>query len=172
MATFRATRSSAKRPAAAVGWAASTQKAWGTIEIDTLPVALDAYEMLRLPKGAVVLGGTLYGDKLASGTSFGSQNLAWNVGVNVAVVTPDGTTVSTLSTSTAMGNIKPEGAALDLKNDTGYNQAVGGLLVTHGPFRLTDNGLVSLICTSAPTIGSFSTGTISLVVEYAMEQHH
>lgn len=171
MAIFTASRGASSRQAAAEGSAQSKHTAWGTIEVSVLPVLADVYQMCKLPKGAIILGGRLLGDKLGSGTSFGSTCLTLNVGVDCAVTLPNGTAVTTASTSTAMGVLTPEGAAQNWKTETGYNQPLGGLLITDGPFTLGDNATASLIVGTAVGSGSFTTGTLTLEVDYYMGTH-
>ncbi len=171
MTVFTASRGAATRQPAAEGSAQSKHTAWGTIEVTILPVAADIYQMCKLPKGAVLLGGRLLGNNLGSGTSFGSSSLTLNIGVDCAVTLPNGTTVSTASTSTALGVLTPEGTAQPWKTETGYNQPLGGLLITDGPFTLSDNATAQMAVATVIASGSFTTGTLTLEVDYYMGTH-
>lgn len=173
MATFVATPAGRYKPANASGWAGTAKVAVGTINSTAALVGGDVYRLCRLPKGAVVVGGRLMSDALVSGT-FASQCLTLNVGVDVAVVTILGTSVTTASTSTALGaNLAPNS---DVVAGTGSGEnaidiPLGGLLLTDGPFRLTDNGIVYMSVVSSAGAGSQVAGTFSVIVDYFMEQH-
>lgn len=171
MTVFTATRGAATRASAAAGLASSKITAWGTIEVTTIPVAADIYQMCKLPKGAVILGGRLLGNQLGSGTSFGSTCLTLNIGVDCAITLPNGTAVTTASTSTALGVLTPEGTAQPWKTEVGYNQPLGGLLISDGPFTLGDNATVQMAVATVVGAGSFTTGTLTLEVDYYMGSH-
>lgn len=173
MTTYTATRAGAGRQSAATGWAVDTKLAWGTIEVSTNPAPGDTFVMCKLPKGAMIVGGALLGDKLDS-TATGTACLSINIGVDKAVILPNGTTVTSASTSNALASswaLGPDAAVV-----TGYKPAdsvrnvpLGGLLLTDGPLLTTDecNAYVVVI-TSAQGL---TTGTMTLYVDYYMAQH-
>jgi hypothetical protein len=173
MATYTAIPAGRNKPAKAAGWAGAAMVATGTIDTTAALVGADVYRFCRLPKGAVVVGGRLMSDALVSGT-FASQCLTLNIGVDVAVKTALGTSVTTASTSTALGaNLAPNS---DVVAGTGSGEnaidiPLGGLLLTDGPFRLTDNGIVYMTVVSSGGAGSQVAGTFTVVVDYFMEQH-
>jgi len=172
MATNTATRAGTTKSPAASGWAQSQYRAWGTIEVSTNPAPADTFVMCKLPKGAMIVGGWLKGDKLDS-TGSGTACLTINIGVNKAVTTPTGTSVSASSTSNALGAswaLGPDAAAVTgYKPETGRNQPLGGLLLSDGPLLVSDDcEAVVTVITSAQGL---TTGTLTLFVDYYMAQH-
>lgn len=172
MTVNTATRAGANKPSAASGWAQNHQTAWGTIEVSSNPAPTDTFVMCKLPKGAMIIGGRLMGDKLDS-TGSGSGCLTINIGVDKAVTMPNGTSVTTASTSNALGAswaLGPDAAAVTgYKPETGRNQPLGGLLLSDGPLLCSDEcNVVVTVITSA---NGLTTGTMTLEVEYYMSQH-
>lgn len=174
MATnFVATRAGTRVPSASTGWAQDLKRAWGTIEVSTAPTNGDQYYLCKLPKGAMIVGGYLQGDKLDSSGS-GSACLTVNIGVDAAVTTATGTSVTTASTSNALASawaLGPDAAAV-----TGYkpdaavrNMPLGSLLLTDGPLLVSDE--CNVIVKATNTACGFTTGTLTLLVDYYMSQH-
>ncbi len=174
MATVRATRGGVGFPTQAAGWSGAQQRVWGTYEVGVTPAAADIIIMCKLPKGAMIIGGAVKGDKLESAGS-GSGLASVNIGLDAAVVTPDGTTVTAASTSNCLL------AALVLGPDTaavtGYkpeaavrNVPLGGLLLTHGPLRTTVEP-TNVTVTFTASILALTTGTLMVEVDYYMAEH-
>src|SRR5262245_15857641 len=177
MATFVATRAGVTRPTVNVGWANDSKTQWGAIAITAKPSQNDVFQMLRLPKGALVYGGRLRGDKIDSSAS-GSASLQVNIGFDKAVVIQGGTnagvTVTASSTSNALAStwsLGPDAAAV-----TGYkpdadvrNLPLGSLLLTDGPLLTTDETVVSV--TIVTSCLALTTGDMILEVDYYMSQH-
>jgi hypothetical protein len=173
MAAFTATRAGIRTPSASNGWAQDIKRAWGTIEVTAAPVNGDTYTMLKLPKGAMIVGGYLQGDKLDSAGS-GSACLTINIGLDAAVVTATGTTVTTSSTSNALASawaLGPDTVAVTgYKADTAVrNLPLGSLLLTDGPLFVTDEANVIVKATN--TACGFTTGTLTLMVDYYISTH-
>lgn len=173
MATYVANRAAPSRPIIASGPAQDLQVAWGALELTTAVAAADIITLCKLPKGAVVIGGRLRGDKLASGATAASESLTIAIGIDQAATLYDGTAVaagsmvnSLMSTQIlsgiAVGTIKPE---------TGYDMPLGGLLITSAPFTVGADCNVNVVIQASAGAGSFSSGTLSLEVEYYMGQH-
>lgn len=173
MATNVGTRALATRQAAAAGWSQNLKSAWGTYEIASIAATGEIYQLCKLPKGAAVVGGYLFGDKLDSiGT--GSSLCSVNIGVNQNIITiADNTTVTSASTSTALGAsfaLGSDAAAQVWKPESGVrNVPLGGLLLTNGPFVMQDDGAAYVTITSS--ILALTTGTLGLRVDYYMAQH-
>lgn len=171
MATITASRALLTRPAASVGWAQDVKTGWGTVEVSANPAPADVFNMVRIPKGAVVVGGRLLGDKIDS-TGSGSACMTINIGLSAAVFTPLGVSVGTTTTSNALGAawaLGPDVAAVTgYKPETGRNIPLGGLLITDGPLLVQDDcwATVTII-----TSGTITTGTLTLAVDYYMAQH-
>lgn len=172
MTISTATRALTTRPSAAAGWAVELKRAWGTLEVTANPAPLDTFIMCKLPKGAMIVGGALLGDKIDCAVAT-TACLTVNLGVDKAVLTATGTTVTAASTSTALGTawaLGPDVAAVTgYKPDTGRNQPLGGLLLTDGPLLTSDecNAVISVV-TSGQGIVS---GTLTMFVDYYMAQH-
>ncbi len=176
MATTTAARAGFLKPTSATGWASDMKRAWGVITVSTSSVTGDVFQMVKLPKGAVVIGGALKGDKLDSATS-GSGALAINIGFDKAVqLLYTGTSVSSASTSNALASAWTLGGSGDTAAVTGYkpdagvrNIPLGSLLLTDGPMLTTDETMVSVIVTATAT--AVVTGELILEVDYYMAQH-
>lgn len=172
MTTYTATAAQPTRPANSSGWAGEKQTATGAITLSTLLAATDVIKMCKIPRGAIVTGGRLRGSRLASGATAASQSMVLNFGVDVSVTTFTGTNVTTASTSTALGaSLIPNAAAVTDVKDSGYNWALGGLLVSDGPFRMQDDGTVKITVVASAGAGSFVSGTVYLDIEYYMGTH-
>jgi hypothetical protein len=167
MTTYTATRAASTFPIFKPTGAGYSATAWGTIDLTTALAATDVIKMCKLPRGAVVTGATLKGDTLASGATAASQSMVLNIGVDASVTTALGSTVTTLSTSTALAaSTIPNGAAVANVKDAGYNWPLGGLITTQGPFQLQDDGTVYITVVASAGGGSFVSGTLTLVVDY------
>ena len=174
MVTRTATRAGATKQSAASGWAQALQRAWGTYEYgaDATQAVGDIIVMCKLPKGAMVVGGMLTGDKIDSNLA-GSALLSINIGIDKAVILPNGTTVTVASTSVALGNawaLGPDAAVIvGVNPDAGRRVKLGGLLVSDGPLLCTDE--CSAYITTNATALNLSTGTLNLLVDYYMSSH-
>lgn len=173
MAQLRATRAGTTVAAQGSGWAGVTQRAWGLYEHTASPAAGDTVVMCKLPKGALIVGGAVKGDKLDSSGS-GSSLASINIGLDAAVTTPDGTSVSTDSTSNcllAALNLGPDAAAVTgYKPEAGVrNVPLGGLLLTHGPLKTSAECHAYVTWTASAL--AFATGTMLLEVDYIIDQH-
>lgn len=173
MTTYTATRAGTLKPIAASGWAQQKQTAYGTIEVTTIPAATDIITMCKLPKGAVVIGGRLWGDKLASGATSASESMQIAIGIDAAATLADGTAAGAASMVNSLftTNILSGIAVSVLKVETGYNMPLGGLLITSGPFRCEGDANVNIVIQASAGAGSFISGTLSLAVDYVMGQH-
>lgn len=175
MATLRATAAGIRKPTKASGWAGEKQVAWGYYDHSVSPAAADTVIFCKLPKGAIIVGGCLKGDKLDS-TGSGSALASINIGLDAAVVTPDGTTVTSASTSNALltaHSLGPDAAAV-----VGYkpqadirNVPFASLLCTHGPLKTTVEPTHVYVTWTASSL-AFTTGTMIVEVEYYMDQHN
>jgi hypothetical protein len=156
MTEYTATRAAATKPVAGGSAPAQTKRTqYGTIEVTANPAPGDVFNLVRLPKGAVILGGRVLGDKLDSiGT--GSALLDMDIGIN------DGGTVDT----DALGNFGVwNGAAVaGIKPEAGYNMPLGGLLMQSGPVSTSYEALVQ--ATVVASALAFSSGTLSIEVDY------
>lgn len=170
MAVYVASRASPNRPSVAVGSAQDMKVAWGTIEWGAagIPAAADTIIMAKLPKGAVIIGGRVTGDAIED-TSVGSGLLSINIGLDKAVVTATGTTVTSASTSNALASnwvLGSDVLALQSGISLGSkrNIPLGSLLFSDGPLTVSDEANV-YITVGASTFRC-TTGTLNLYVDY------
>lgn len=154
MATFTATRAASTFPVTRPA-AGSMGVAWGVIEVAANPVAADIYEMCRVPKGAVIVGGHIRSDDLDTNAT---ETLDLDIGYlanGVDAADPDAFgNLGVMGTDTVAG-IKPE---------SGYNFAFGGVLSTDGPLTLSAETVIAV--TTVATAATFAAGTLSVVVHY------
>lgn len=157
MTTFTATRAASTFPVAASTSGAALCVAYGVIEVAANPVAADVYEMCRLPKGAVVVGGVIRSDDLdTNATETLDLDIGWAANGTDAA-DPDGFgNLGVMGTDTVAG-IKPE---------AGYNYAFGGVLITDGPKAFAAETVVTVNCVA--TAATFAAGTLSVVVYYTV----
>lgn len=155
MATFTATRAASTFPVFQGEGSGAMCAAYGTIEVTANPVANDVYNMCKLPAGAVVLGGRIYSDDLDTNAA---ETLDLDIGwaANGAeAADPDGFgNLGVMGTDTVAG----------IKQESGYNYAFGGVLVTDGPKAFTAETTVTVTCVA--TAATFAAGTLSVVVYY------
>jgi hypothetical protein len=144
--------------------------AWGTVSLDAKFAPGDTLVMCKLPKGAVIIGGALRGEKWDSAGA-GTACMTLNIGVDQPVITPQGTTVSTASTSDCLAAawaIGSEIAAIPGVHPeaSGRNIPLGGLLVSKGPLTCTEdcNVIIKSITSAATTY----TAVVTLTVDYYM----
>jgi hypothetical protein len=154
MATFTATRAASTAAVTAVTGGV-LNAAYGTIEVSANPVAADIYEMCRIPAGAVVVGGYIYGDDLdTNATETLDLDIGW-LANGVEAADPDGFgNLGVMGTDTVAG-IKPE---------SGYKYPFGGLLITDGPKSFTNETVIAVTCVA--TAATFAAGTLAVVVYY------
>ena len=103
MAVNYSVQAAPSRQAKGVGWAHDKKTAWGTYEItDSGAMAANSIiYMCKLPKGALITGGRVYGDPIdSSGTSSALASI--HVGLSTGFIDTGGNgTTYTASTATA-----------------------------------------------------------------------
>lgn len=157
MTTFTAGRAASTAPVAKGPGGGALCVAWGTIEVTANPVTSDVYEMCRVPRGAVVVGGRIMSDDLdTNGTETLDLDIGW-LGNGVDAADPDGFgNLGVMGTDTVPG-IKAEG---------GYNYPFGGVLITDGPKAFAAETTIAVTCIA--TAATFAAGTLSIVVYYTV----
>lgn len=157
MATFTATRAAVAFPVAKGPGGGALAVAYGTIEVAANPVAADIYELCRIPRGAVVVGGRIYSDDLdTNATETLDLDVGWAAN-GVEAADPDGFgNLGVMGTDTVAG----------VKAEAGYNFAFGGKLVTDGPQSFSAETIITVTCVA--TAATFAAGTLSVVVYYTV----
>ena len=157
MATFTATRAASTFPVAKGPGGGALAVAYGQLEVSANPVASDVYEMCRVPKGAVVVGGWIRSDDLDTNAA---ETLDLDVGWaanGVDVADPDGFgNLGVMGTDTVAG----------VKAEAGYNYAFGGKLITDWPVTFGAETIITVNCVA--TAATFAAGTLSCVVYYTV----
>lgn len=157
MATFTAARAAATFPVFKPLGAGNLGVAYGTIEVAANPVASDVYEMCRVPKGAIILGGRVYSDDLdTNATETLDLDVGWAAN-GVEAADPDGLGNLGVMGADTVAGAKPEG---------GYNFALGGKLITDGPLAFSAETVITVNCVA--TAATFAAGTLSVVVHYVV----
>ena len=158
MATiYQATRSKSYFPVAANGPAMSLKVATGTFEIATALASGDIIEMCKVPAGAVVVDGKVYGDDIDTGTEALDFDIGWKA-TALEVTDTDG--FGNLGTIT--GDV-----ITDLKPEVSILYPFGGVLRTAGPKLFTAEATIQIYCNTAANAGG--TGTITVVVYYFID---
>lgn len=169
MAINYSVQAAPNRAAKGVGWAQDRKVAWGTYEItDSGPMALNSIiYMVKLPKGALITGGRVYGDPIdssGSSSALASIHVGLSVGFTAADGTVYGATTATacLTSSLALG---PTAVAVTGYKDTNrLNFPFGGLVVTDGPLLLSDDGFAYVTFTASAL--ALTSGALNIEVEY------
>ena len=181
MTTYTSPQAGDKKVPNASGWAGQLQVAVGSIPnvgasvgtapVTTGPLVGDIYRMVKLPKGAVVVGGRVFGSRISSGTSFGSSTMAFNAGFSGIVKSLDGTSYGATTTSNALGQISPSYAEVSgTIYDSGLDFRLGGLLYSVGPLVLQEDQYAQLKVTVS-AVSFVSAGALSMEVDYYMGVH-
>lgn len=155
MATFTAARAASTFPVAKTVGGGALHAAHGVIEVTAAPAVGDIYQMCRVPAGAVIVGGMIYGDDLDTNvTETLDIDVGWaDNGVDVA--DPDGLgNLGVMGTDTVAG-VKPE---------AGYQYPLGGVLITDGPKTLAAETIIQVTVVAAAA--TFAAGTLAVVVYY------
>jgi len=157
MATFTATRAASTFPVAKGPGGGALAVAYGQIEVTANPAASDVYEMCRVPKGAVVVGGWLRSDDLDTNAS---ETLDLDIGWaanGVDAADPDG-----------FGNFGPvlTDTVAGAKLEAGYNFPLGGKLVTDG--FVTFGAETVITVNTVATAATFAAGTLAVCVYYTV----
>lgn len=155
--TLIATRAKSTFPVAGNGPAMNLKVATGTYEIGAAVETGDIFEMCKVPAGAVVVMGWLYGDDIDTGTEALDMDIGWKATAD-EVTDTDG--FGNLGTIT--GDV-----ITDLKPEVSIFYPLGGVLRTAGPKRFSAEATLQLYVNTASNAGHV--GTITLVVLYFMD---
>jgi hypothetical protein len=155
MTTFTSTRArTTPRATASRAYPGQKVTEHSTITVAAHPVTADVYEMIKVPKGALLLGGKLFGASLVTaGTSTG-----YDIDVGWA------------SNTSALGNlgVLSPAAIAGFKPELGYYYPLGGLLFSSGPVLMDrDRTLILTVNTSAAS-ANFVAAALTLEIEYVM----
>lgn len=130
--------------------------AWGKVELAANPTAADVAFMCKLPAGATVIGGYLYGDDIDTGTAALDIDIGW-AKTETEIADPDGFGNLGVITGSAF-------ATGNLSVVAGILIPFQGVLLTDGPKLFTADATLTLTFNTPANAGG--TGTLSLVAHY------
>jgi hypothetical protein len=151
MATLKAKAANAGFPVGGPGDAFNLKVATGTYEVAANPAQNDVIEFCKLPAGAVVVMGWLYGDDIDTGTETFDMDIGWSDDTdgfgNFGVITGD--------------------AVTELKPEVSIFMPFGGVLRSAGPKKFTSETKIQGLVNAAANAGG--TGTLTVVVLYYID---
>lgn len=163
MATLTAANAASTAAVKGHGMAGNVKCAWGTYTLAANPTAADILQFCRVPAGARIVGGNLYGADIDTGTEELDLDIGWaaNGGSGTYdAADPDGLGNFGVITGDAF-------AAGNISNVTGINYPLAGLLVTGVlPYFTRETIIQGVFNVDAATGG---TGILTLVVYYVIE---
>lgn len=152
--TVIADRAQATFPVGSGGPAGVLHVAWGTYNIAAVTAAADVIKFCRLPAGATVVDGRLYGADIDTGTEAWDMDIGWEANGD-EIADPDG-----------FGNFGViSGDALD-GGEVGVERQFGGVLRTAGPKTFNRETIISGTVVAAANAGG--TGRVTCVVYYTV----
>ncbi|MCH8294485.1 hypothetical protein IH992_25660 [Candidatus Poribacteria bacterium] len=129
-------------------------RAFGVIAVSAAPAAADIYQMCRLPKGAVVLGGFFYADDLDTGVETLDMDVGWAAN-GAEAADPDGLGNFGVLTGDAVIGYKPE---------VGTLLPLAGVLLTAGSQAFTKETIIQVVANVVAA--TFAAGNMTVVVDY------
>lgn len=154
--TLTSAQAAVAYPVYGAGPAGNVKCAYGTYTIAANVEDGDIFEMLKLPKGAVVISGHLYAGDLDTGVESIDMDVGWAAnGVDAA--DPDGFGNFGVWTGDAVTGYKPE---------TGTSMPLGGVLITAGPKTFSADTTIQIEANAAAA--TFAAGTVSLIIYYLL----
>jgi hypothetical protein len=155
--TLTATRAKSNFPVAGSGPAMDLKVATGTYEIAAAVETGDIFEMCKLPAGAVVVMGWVYGDDIDTGTEALDIDVGWKA------------TADEVTDTDGFGNLGlwSGDAVTDIKPEVSIWYPFGGVLRTAGPKRFSAEATIQLYANTASNAGHV--GTVTVVVLYFLD---
>lgn len=138
----------------------SVKVATGTYEIGAAVETGDIFEMCKVPKGAVVFMGWLFGDDIDTGIEALDLDIGWKANADQATDTDGFGNLGTI-TGDVVTDIKPEVSIF---------YPFGGELRTAGPKLFTQETVLQIYANTASNAGH--TGTITMVALYFMDPNY
>lgn len=154
--TLTATRAAAGFPVPSHGLGGNLKCAWGTYDLAANVEDGDIFEMCRVPAGATVVWGVLYGEDLDTGIETLDMDIGWAANGTDAA-DPDG-----------FGNLGV------ITGDTSVHLPVAGIyipfqgvLASDGPKTFAAETVIQVEANAAAATGG--TGRITVVVHYVID---
>lgn len=158
--TLTATRAKSPFPVHGQGDAMNLKVATGTYEIAAAVETGDIFEMCKVPAGAVVVMGWVYGDDIDTGTEALDFDIGWKATADEVTDTDGFGNLGTI-TGDATTDVKPEASIW---------YPFGGVLRTTGPKRFSAEATIQVYCNTASNAGHV--GTLTVVVLYFMDPNY
>lgn len=154
LGTVTAARAAATFPVAKPVGAGQLCVAWGTYDIASAPADNDIIKMCKLPAGATVIDGTIYGEDIDTGTETLDFDAGWAAN-GVEAADPDG-----------FGNFGVITGDASTTAPVGVRLFFGGVLLSDGPITFTNETTVQIEFNAAANAGG--TGRLTVVVYYTV----
>lgn len=152
--TVTASRAAAGFPVAAGGVAGDLKVAWGTYDIGAAVADNDIIKMCKLPRGATVIWGVVYGEDIDTGTEALDFDIGWAANGD-EVADPDGFGNLGVVTGDAFGG-----------SEAGVIAFFGGKLRENGPKTFNAETTLQVEFNVAANAGG--TGRLTLVCFYTV----
>lgn len=162
MATLTATRAADSFPVFTPTGSGLVCAAYGSYTLAANPTAADIIEMCKVPAGAVIIGGQLYGADIDTGTEELDLDVGWAANGGTGTyddADPDGLGNFGVITGDAF-------AAGNVSNVAGISYPLAGLLVTGVLPTFTKETTIQIVVNVDAQAGG--TGLLSLVVYYVV----
>lgn len=156
MATFTSTQVASGRAHKPLIGDPGVITAYGMVNIEANPADGDIYQMVRVPKGATVVGGYLQAVDLDTGTEALDMDIGWAANGTDAA-DPDGFGNLGVLTGDAITGIKPE---------AGLFYPLGGVLFSAGPKTFAEETIVQVEANVAANADG--TGKMWIVIHYVL----
>ena len=157
--TLTGTRAKAAFPTGGPGMANQCLVGCGGYEIPAVVEDGDIFELFRVPKDAIALGGWIQGDDIDTGTEALDMDVGWAGGTN-ALETADPDGLGNLGTWTG-------DAVTDIKPEASIWYPLGGVLRTAGFHKFLDETIIQVEANTASNAGHV--GTIFVVLLYIVD---
>lgn len=157
MATLTGTRATTTFPVGGWGAGSDLKVAWGSYTLAANPSQNDVIRFCKVPKNARVLGGYLQGADIDTGTEAFDLDIGW-LANGVDAADTDGLGNFGVITGDAVTELKPE---------TGIYFPLGGVLLTTGPVKFSEDTVIAGLVNAAAN--ATGTGILTVVVFYVMD---
>ncbi|HEX7720464.1 MAG TPA: hypothetical protein VF389_11710 [Woeseiaceae bacterium] len=152
--TLTSAQAAAGKPVAGHGLAGNLKCVYGTYDLAANVEDGDIFEMCRVPKGATVVFGVLYGEDIDTGTEALDMDVGWAANGD-EIADPDG-----------FGNLGVLTGDASVHGEAGITVILGGVLREFGPKTFNAETLLQIEANAAANAGG--TGRLTLVVHYLM----
>jgi hypothetical protein len=158
MTTITATRAASTFPVYKPSGAGAAGRAYGSYSFAANPAATTIIELCRVPKGAVVTSGIVFGKSIESSTEAFDADIGW-ASNGTESADPDGFGNFGVWAAAAVAGTKPE---------TGVRMGFGGVLIgaAGGPQAFSAETIIQLTVVASCAV--FTTGTVHCVVDYVV----